>query len=116
MSFTTVCLSVAVLVLCCACIYIYHLYSVLVDIAAKQALKLSEHETAFAQYEHERGKILEQLAACEKKTDELNKKVEELPVEDMDARAKAENAWNEGVQAIMTYGMELMKKDGSVNG
>lgn len=116
MSFTNICLCVAVLILCCAVMYIYRQYSILVDICAKQAMKLSEHESALAQYEHERDKILETLALCTEKIDKVNKKVEELPVEDMDARAKAEKAWDEGVQAIMTYGMELMKKDGTVNG
>lgn len=42
--------------------------------------------------------------------DSLTERVDGLPVEDLQAKYDAEQAWNEGVQAILNYGLDKINK------
>ena len=46
--------------------------------------------------------------------DKLKEQIEKLPKEDLQAKYDAEKAWNDGVQAILNYGLETVKGDNNV--
>lgn len=81
----------------------------LLDVIAKQALRISELETEMVALD-------EHYKAINNSVFELDKRMKDFPVEDLDSRYKAEKAWNDGVNAIMSFGLDSLNKGGSKNG
>ena len=80
----------------------------LYSIVSKQALREADFTNLLEDHDIRLKKMKYEL-------EELEKRVSELPVEDMQAAADAEKAWNEGVQNIVSYGLDSMKKGGLTN-
>lgn len=117
MSFTNACLCAAVLTMCGVIVYLKIQIEHAMDVLAKQALKISQHDSEIELIVYEKNKMLSAVAGCEEKLKKLETEIAELPKEDLEAKYAAEKAWDDGVQAIMSYGLDLLKKkDGSANG
>lgn len=117
MKIVVLCLFASVLVLLWIEVYVLKQMDKLRDVLAKQALKISNHESSIAAYEesdrHSFTKMLsehdEKLKKITYHMEQIDKKIDELPVEDMEAQYEAEKAWNDGVQAIVNFGLDQLK-------
>lgn len=110
-------LCISVLALMCLVVYLLKQQEKVMGVLAKQAMKISDHESSIAAYEEtDRRSFNRALSEHEKKLreiahaiEQIDKKIDGLPVEDMEAHYEAEKAWNDGVQAIVNYGLDKLK-------
>ena len=87
----------------------------ILGVLSKQAIKLSDHESVILAHDEKIKKDEYNYSDFEERIKELEQKVDEIPVEDLRAMQKAEEAWNEGVQNILNFGLDTMKKGGLNN-
>ena len=95
-----------VFVLICCNVYLFKQVDKLYDLATKQALKAGEHEHMLVLHD-------EKIKKNDYDISEIQAKLAEIPVEDIRAQQEAEKAWNDGVQSIINFGIDTMKKDGN---
>lgn len=104
-----------VFVLICCNAYLFKRVDNLLDVVARQAVRIGDHESMLLKHDEKIKTDEYNYSDFCGKLEELERKVQDIPVEDLVAAQKAEEAWNEGVQNILSFGLDTMKKGGLNN-